>query len=408
MNALRSLIAALMLCALMTLIEVEACFDPMDRYSVEVVLNKPGIYVDLEKLRSLENVVQKGSDLFVDTSFVSEGIVVILSFEPVKPGGEKYFALRIQPIAKSVKILLARVLGKTKISIDSETLRMWRERLVSIGWNASVEDGKNFATLKAVKSFDNASCMLSITNISNLVSISLVCRSTTLGRDELSNLVLDVANNLSSVLPISFDRRVALMVPEVVWIPISKVSVVDVLRQELTKLVENNVVKGLTKQDIETLMKVARVGYAGWNERIVYFNGSWHPFSKVAEALGSYLVKEGLCAEPKITLSGNVVYMDGQILARITNESTATPTTIRTNSTTTTRPTSTATLPLSTTVPIASNVCLPNEPCGPTESMSSGAGEGKGSNVLLVVLPIVVVIALISAFVALKKRSTSS
>lgn len=57
------------------------------------------------------------------------------------------------------------------------------------------------------------------------------------------------------------------------------------LKAELEWLVGSGVVTGLEPSEIERVASSAKLGYAGWNQRIVWYNGDWVPYSSVPGAL---------------------------------------------------------------------------------------------------------------------------
>ena len=56
------------------------------------------------------------------------------------------------------------------------------------------------------------------------------------------------------------------------------------LKRELEWLAETGVVEGLSSSDIEAITAAARLGYAGWNSRLVWHSGAWVPYSEVPGA----------------------------------------------------------------------------------------------------------------------------
>jgi len=56
------------------------------------------------------------------------------------------------------------------------------------------------------------------------------------------------------------------------------------LRAELEWLVESGVVRGLERGEVERIVSAAKLGYAGWNQRLVWHNGEWLPYSSVPGA----------------------------------------------------------------------------------------------------------------------------
>lgn len=59
----------------------------------------------------------------------------------------------------------------------------------------------------------------------------------------------------------------------------------DAMKIELIWLRDNKIISGLTDADTNEIVKEARRGKAGYNSRIVYFNGSWLPYSRTENPL---------------------------------------------------------------------------------------------------------------------------
>jgi hypothetical protein len=53
-----------------------------------------------------------------------------------------------------------------------------------------------------------------------------------------------------------------------------------VLEKEAERLLGMGVLRGVSREDIEEIVSCARLGYAGWDARIVYENGAWKPFNQ--------------------------------------------------------------------------------------------------------------------------------
>jgi hypothetical protein len=53
-----------------------------------------------------------------------------------------------------------------------------------------------------------------------------------------------------------------------------------VLKKEAGRLLEMGVLRGVSREDIEEIVSCARLGYAGWDSRIVYEDGAWKPFNQ--------------------------------------------------------------------------------------------------------------------------------
>jgi len=59
----------------------------------------------------------------------------------------------------------------------------------------------------------------------------------------------------------------------------------DALRAELEWMIDNGVIAGLTRSDLEGIAASARLGYAGWNSRLVWDGNGWVTYSSVQGAV---------------------------------------------------------------------------------------------------------------------------
>jgi len=65
---------------------------------------------------------------------------------------------------------------------------------------------------------------------------------------------------------------------------VNESDVVAALKAELEWLARSGVVSGLEPGEIDRIASVAKLGYAGWNQRIVWYKGDWVPYSSVPGA----------------------------------------------------------------------------------------------------------------------------
>jgi len=95
-------------------------------------------------------------------------------------------------------------------------------------------------------------------------------------------------------------------------VEIGEGELVAALKAELERLARIGVVRGLSQSDIEGVAKAARLGYAGWNSRLVWYNGSWVPYSSVPGAalvrctsgVESFALARGEYGGPQSTSAG--------------------------------------------------------------------------------------------------------
>lgn len=65
---------------------------------------------------------------------------------------------------------------------------------------------------------------------------------------------------------------------------VNESEVIAALKAELEWLVRSGVISGLDPSEIARIASAAKLGYAGWNRRIVWYNGDWVPYSSVPGA----------------------------------------------------------------------------------------------------------------------------
>ncbi|MEZ0345225.1 MAG: hypothetical protein ABWK01_01570 [Infirmifilum sp.] len=85
--------------------------------------------------------------------------------------------------------------------------------------------------------------------------------------------------NLSGVeLPLSLAGAESLLVPA---IDIGEEAVLAALKAELEWLIKSGVVRGLSSDDVSSIVAAAKLGYAGCNNRLILHEGRWVPYSSV-------------------------------------------------------------------------------------------------------------------------------
>jgi hypothetical protein len=92
----------------------------------------------------------------------------------------------------------------------------------------------------------------------------------------------------------------------------------DAMMTELIWLRDNGVISGLTDADIDNITKEAKKGAAGYNSRIVYFQGNWQTYSRTGQPL--YKSVSG-CDEFPLTVlpTGAVISLEGAGSGKLKN-----------------------------------------------------------------------------------------
>ena len=159
-------------------IVVSACFDPMDKYSIEVLLNKPGIEHDIVELTNLDNVVKLSDDAYLYRSHLSKDVVVIVSLQSLHPnGGEKYIAIRVE--SRVIKERIERLSCRLYLTIPNmsrESVVEALDRACELGWkygeNHIIRD--RYVRAVMVKNVINYRVEVSIVWIRNEARITVV------------------------------------------------------------------------------------------------------------------------------------------------------------------------------------------------------------------------------------------
>ena len=292
------LITALTAIASLTL--VQACFDPTDKASIEVVLNKPGVTYDLSRLKKLENVIEaEPGRLYIYRSHVHKDVVVILSLQKLvlSSGAPQYLAVRMEsPLAHVNKTIV-----NCGIDVAASSLSVSADYVVKVagnlGWYANIEDlGNSSIRGYLEKVVGNITARIYVASVSEGLQLSM----RTNGKSDrvISEIdkLLNKAFNLSKGT-VSSTGLGCFIVPaktQLLKPAVGDEVLKEAFTHELKWLTELGAIKGLTESDILELASVARPGLAGWNERLVYWNGSWCPYAElVTKGLieGGYLIR---------------------------------------------------------------------------------------------------------------------
>ncbi len=202
-----STIAILMVFAIAYSYCVDACFDPSNLYSIEVILNKPGIEYNLSILRNINNVIEVRENVYVYRGIVYRELAVIIylqGFEDSKPVLDESKATKFYPVIR-IEV------------VDKNLINELEKRY--------------------------------------------------------SNDLAKIREELTSMLRYE-------------------------LREELKWLRTIGVIKGITDDDIEKIVQKTYAGYAGWNRRLMYYNGDWYTFEYLVinGYIQSYLLRFAGCS----------------------------------------------------------------------------------------------------------------
>ncbi len=311
-------------------VEAHACFDPMDRYSIEIVLNKPGVTYNLSALEKMvkQRLVTKIepefkgiSVAYLYRSHVDKHIVMIVSLQSVPIASDvgswrRYFiAIRLEPEAeyRAVEEHLFTYYTKARIPAEVlEKLPQLVEEVEKIGWRAESKSGTDAVVLDLSKEVNGLSIKIGMgisysTKSGNLrISIVLLAKEVTDPEEAKEVLARSrVLEEIEKVLRL-FGMNYKLSIDELEYsyvktdgLYVPKVDP-ELLKKALVyelKWLRSIGVVNISDRDIEELEKVAKPGYAGWNSRIIYTRErGWIPYAELGtEAM---LIRSAGCLIP--------------------------------------------------------------------------------------------------------------
>ncbi len=275
-----------------------ACFDPSDRYSLEVVLNKPGVKYNLGVLDRVPGViVDRVGKTYVWRSHVApEDVIVVLTLQPVsfKPDAKEYVSIRIEgkTILVEETIRIYTIKAEVSSKLDYKKIMGGLERS---NWSINIEENNRYAKAIIQKNINGTELTgnMMIAYRSNKTTIYLSMKTPGNVSDEIVlNELGKILNNTVNTTRIDF--KASTIVEDYVKPSpnITEELLKKALEYELKWLTMIGAIKGLTSNDIDAIIKTIREGMAGWNSRLIYFKGEWKPYYEVVKEIpGGTLIK---------------------------------------------------------------------------------------------------------------------
>jgi hypothetical protein len=259
----------------------QACFNPTDSFAVEVILNKPGIVYDLAKIKNAVGVSTQDNSLIYHSHY-NENAAVILSEDESSENG---LGIKIQIPTKEVTtvwtiIRIEKTLDYVKmadISADKATVLGWQvvgtEDIPQS--SASLTKNENIISLRAKNKAVDYGMIVTI-EIKGKID-----KLTDSLKNEFINVLKTVGlseNEAQSIFEQENIKTFPLTetdLTEGVAIKAAEFEFDEALKKELQFLVSNQIINGLSEQDIVDIYKLAEKGKAGYNERIRWFKNKW-------------------------------------------------------------------------------------------------------------------------------------
>ncbi len=273
----------------------------MERAAIEVVLNKPSIQYDWSSLKNLRNVIPVEytgtKEAYAYRSHYDKELIVIVSLQTIKhpKEGEHFITIRIQ----SPLLNISEIVYHSSITIPDE-VSVDKDYIEKLGWKIESQIEKEtkekefkVTSIRLSKSMtQNTTITINIMTVWRKgkpeTTISIVIKAEKL-RDIYINEVNKVLKHIANV-NVSKEEFKRLVNPR--FKPkFNEDDLKNALLTELKWLRDVGVIKGLTDKDIGDIVKCARIGYSGWNGRLIYYEGKWYPYYKVVKEIGGVLLK---------------------------------------------------------------------------------------------------------------------
>lgn len=260
-----------------------ACFNPKDKGSIEVVLNKPGIHYDISLLKKTNNIVlvkySLEKEAFLYRSHVNPNVIVIVSQQSIIPkeNAVTYITVRVESIFNKSTILENICSGPATINDKVTVLKDVAE---NFGWNVEIANSNNSFKGYLDKNIGYAKARIYLAYLStNRTHVEVIIENAN------SEAKVEVRNVLEKAFKPPLTINLKCIAKNYVYEePLAnEKELKNSLKYELKWLIEIGVIKGLDDEAVNEIISSAKIGYAGWNSRLVYYNGKWLPYHEVAE-----------------------------------------------------------------------------------------------------------------------------
>ena len=285
------------------------CFNPMDPFATEVVLNKPDITYDLGFIKKADNVFIDNGTFTYRSRFDSRVAAILSEVSSEIGNGDvlKGLSVKLQiPVKRDViPYITSNTLlkGASIKNVDVPFLK-------SLGYSVTfLKVAKaNIITLEKDKTIINVDdsplagegnvainvSVMDTESLNDQIKSDLKAIITSLGLDErvFDELETNVIKSNNETLVESVDVKK------------DEFDFKSAIETELDWLRENRVITGITGDDITEISEKSKAGAAGWNSRIIY-EEKWLLFSNYSN--GVFINRENCGGfEPVILPDGGI------------------------------------------------------------------------------------------------------
>lgn len=259
------------------------CINSADDYAVEVVLNKPGITYDLNKLNNAENVALNNNLCILKSEYSSSIATILETKSDLTCGLVTGLSVRLQmPVkseTKTMPYLKFVSSAKGMLNISEESYNGWEISCIQGDPIPQCEFRKSKTIITA--SLTGKKYELTIETNENLKSCSpcdgrcITNENKCINKDLRTDIedILTHSQLIKNFEDIMISYRIAgtgnAVITDLSSESVQEIDWKQALRQELTTLRSNNIIS-ITNSDIDEISELAKQGSAGINSRIIF------------------------------------------------------------------------------------------------------------------------------------------
>ncbi len=278
--------------SLVSLNTVQACLDPTDTYSVEVVFNKPGVSYNLSVLENISNISPIGDRAYVYRAHLNSSFIVLLTKTRLY-GSEEYLSIRIEPdpnvipkktyyvvnINSSIDDSIENIVSR----VDNILLEYEWTRECCIIKNASLDKNTGETPVagscsyyKFIKKY-RVELVIDLWRVTGVNKTIVTLQFKTVVPIDSNSISDEINDTITRILGRTIEWGYTVIEENSYEIPESYIETIkSILTYEIQWLISIDVLKGLNDSDLEAIESIAKPGLAGWNSRIVYdMLGRW-------------------------------------------------------------------------------------------------------------------------------------
>ena len=287
------LLLTILLIAITGIQQAYALYTVDDKAAIEVVFNLENAKLDMETLKTIPGITESenpfipSEKIYTYRSHVNKDIIVIISMQPITMPADqkKYPAIRVQsPLKTETR---NETYWRAILTLQKEP-QINEQAITALGWNLTCQENEQAKRCTIEKTVEDAKIEVYVSVTYNNGSVTTYIDIKT---PKLTEQIMDEINALLQIMDIDetprFERHE--YYPKIPVPIYDEQTLKHVLEVELAWLLSNGILE--VNVNITEILEAAKMGYAGWNSRLVHYSGKWYPYYEVYTMLGGTLLR---------------------------------------------------------------------------------------------------------------------